>query len=289
MLLRPILIALGLMLPATAGLCETQPGATLVQASPADPAVVALIDTMQMDSIIEVMREEGLKYGQTLEDEMFPGAGGSRWKAIVENIYDGARMRQQFEQGLSRELSADQAMLGEIQSFFASARGQSVLKLEIEARRALLDPAVEDAAQLAWQDLAAADSPRAAQLRRFAEVNDLIESNVMGALNANFAFYQGLAAVGAFPQDMTEDQMLADVWEQEAAVRAETEDWLFPFLALAYQPLSDEDLEAYIAFSESMAGQKINAALFSAFDDVFTSISRALGEAAARQMQGEDI
>jgi hypothetical protein len=53
--------------------------------------------------------------------------------------------------------------------------------------------------------------------------------------------------------------------------------------------LSDEDLTAYIAFSASPAGQQLNAALFAAFDDVFTPISKALGLAVAKQMQGQDI
>ena len=111
----------------------------------------------------------------------------------------------------------------------------------------------------------------------------------MGAMNANLAFYRGLSESGAFPAEMTEDQMLSDVWAQEPDVRAETTDWLYPFLSLAYQPLSDDQLEAYIAFSETAAGDRLNGALFAAFDKVFTQISYDLGRAAAGQMQGEDI
>ena len=179
--------------------------------------------------------------------------------------------------------------LASMEAFFGSEMGQQILKLEIGARRALLDSDVEDVAKVAWSDMAAEDSPRAAQLRRFAEANDLIESNVMGAMNANFAFYRGMAEAGSFPEAMTEEQMLQDVWGQEPQVRTETESWLFPFLALAYQPLSDADLQSYISFSESPAGQRLNAALFVAFDAVFTQISADLGRAAALQMKGEDI
>jgi hypothetical protein len=92
-------------------------------------------------------------------------------------------------------------------------------------------------------------------LRRFAEANDLIESNVAGALNANLAFLKAMAeAGGGGTVGGDAEAMLAEVWGQEAAVRAETEAWLFPFLALAYQPLSDSDLEAYVAFSETPEG-----------------------------------
>jgi hypothetical protein len=108
-------------------------------------------------------------------------------------------------------------------------------------------------------------------------------------LNASLAFYQGMAEVAAFQEAMPEDQMLADVWAQEPEVRAETVDWLFPYLALAYKPLSDADLAVYQDFSGSPAGQAVNAALFAAFDAVFVAVSLDLGRAAAKQMQGQEL
>jgi hypothetical protein len=83
--------------------------------------------------------------------------------------------------------------------------------------------------------------------------------------------------------------MLTDVWTQEDSIRTETEDWLFPYLTLSYEPLDDAELQAYVDFSDTPAGKRLNTALFAAFDTVFSDISHALGAAAARQMQGEDI
>ncbi|MCU0815370.1 MAG: DUF2059 domain-containing protein [Cypionkella sp.] len=290
---RPLLFALCLALAPFPGLAETPAPQTeaqvLVQAETGDAAVIALSETMRIGEIIDIMREEGLAYGQTLEAEMFPGGGGPRWQGIVGMIYDGEKMRARFDAAFARELANAPEDVGQIAAFFAAEPGARFLTLELEARRALLDESVEDAAKLAWEDMVAAGDPRVDLLRRFAETNDLIESNVMGALNANLAFYRGMAEAGAFGDDMTEDQMLADVWGQEADVRAETEDWLFPFLALAYQPLTDEELDTYIVFSETPAGQRMNAALFAAFDEVFTAISQDLGRAVAIQLQGQDI
>jgi hypothetical protein len=251
--------------------------------------VATLVETMQIGQIIEVLREEGLAYGQTLEDDMFPGAGGPGWLATVGMIYDGGRMQEAFVASLERELAANPAGITQMEGFFASDLGQRVLTLELEARRALFDEATEEGAKAAWDELRTAGGPRLDLLERFSSTNDLIESNVMGALNSNLAFYKGMTEGGAFGGEMTEDQMLADVWGQEADIRTQTADWLFPYLTLAYGPLSDEDLTAYIAFSASPAGQQLNAALFAAFDDVFTPISKALGLAVAKQMQGQDI
>lgn len=247
-----------------------------------------LADVLMIGAVIDVMREEGIAYGADMENEMFAGQGGSGWQATVALIYDAAAMRGRFDAAFGAALQGA-PQVGEITEFFASDLGRRVLTLEVEARRAMLDPAVEEAAQVAYAGMVDGDEPRVAALQAFVETNDLIESNVMGALNANLAFYQGMAEVGAFEEAMPEDQMLSDVWAQEADVRAETESWLFPYLALAYKPLSDAELAAYQDFSDGPAGQVLNSALFAAFDAVFVAVSRDLGQAAARQMQGQEL
>lgn len=252
--------------------------------------ILQLSKTLQISAILAVMREEGLDYGTTLEPELFPGKGGAGWVAQVSRIYDVAAMQIRFDDALVAALAHEDATsLDVMEGFFGSARGQRILMLEIEARRALLDEDTEDAAKVNVQEMAAEGDPRLALIRKFAEANDLIEMNVAGALNANLAFFKGMAEAGAFDDEMTEDQMLSNVWSQEPDIRGETETWLYPYLALAYQPLSDDDMDAYLAFSDLDEGKALNAAVFEAFNDLFIEISADLGRAAARQMRGEDI
>lgn len=252
--------------------------------------VLQLSATMQIAGLLTVMRAEGADYGKTLQEEMFPGKGGSSWDAAVSGIYDEAAMKLLFEKALIAELGAvDPKTLEVIEAFFGSDRGQRILTLEVEARRALLDQETEDAAKVHVEDLAAKDDPRLSLIREFAKTNDLVEMNVVGALNANLAFFEGMASAGGVKDDMTQEQMLQNVWSQEQAIREETETWLFPYLAMAYQPLSDDDLKAYLAFSELDEGKVLNDAVFAAFNTLFTDISRKLGRAAAKQINGEDI
>jgi len=89
--------------------------------------------------------------------------------------------------------------------------------------------------------------------------------------------------------DMSEDEMLAEVWSQEADVRMQSGEWLYSYMVLAYQPLSDADMAAYQAFSETAEGKILNRATFVAFDKLFTAISHDLGRAAAQQMLAQDI
>jgi hypothetical protein len=252
-------------------------------------SVTDLARILMIPGIIEVMHAEGLEYGRSLEDEMFPGKGGSSWRATVALVYDEPAMLKRFQTAFARHVESDPATMDAVAAWFDTPLGQRILTLEIEARRALMDEAVEEAARLRADEMAADDDPRMAALRDFAAANDLIEQNVQGALNANLGFYQGMSEAGAFGDDMTEEQMLSDVWGQEPDIRRETEEWLFPFLALAYGPLSDAELQGYTDFSETAAGRKMNTALFAAFDAVFVQISRDLGRAAARQMVGDDI
>ena len=68
-----------------------------------DP-VDTLIEALALGDILEIMRQEGLDYGEDLRAEMFPGRGGGAWPATVARIYDGARIRQVMRDSLAEEL-----------------------------------------------------------------------------------------------------------------------------------------------------------------------------------------
>ena len=291
---RVFLVTMALLGPAvglaTAGHAEGPvaqvPGQSKAQTP---PSITAFSQGLMIGDTLDVMRAEGLKNSTNLADSLFAGENAAAWAALVSLIYDTSKMQARFDQGLAQALGDDRKTLIAAQDFFASGLGQRVLRLEIEARRTLLDDAAETAAKAAWGDMKTSHAARADQIIRFGGINDLIESNVMGALNANLAFYRGLSAQGGFGDPMPEDQMLAEVWGQEPDIRKETTDWLYPFLALAYQPLSDAEVDSYIQFSQTDAGKKINAAIFVAFDGVMLQISTELGTAAGQLMAATDI
>lgn len=281
-LLGPVPILAPMQLPAGAALAQAEAG-------PADPAVLALSETLLMSATFAVMVEEGLDYGASIEEQMFPGQGGARWAAMVATIYDPTRLRATFDAAFQQALAGDAATIAAAQEFFGSDLGQRILTAEIAARRAILDEATEEAARVEAERMQAARDPRLRLIRDLAEAGDLIEMNVAGALTANLAFFQGMNDIGVPGMAMDREQLMTEVWSQEDSIRDETGKWLYPFLALAYRPLSDDDLQAYVAFSESPAGKRLNAALFSAFDQVFSAVSFQLGRGAAQVLQGDDI
>ena len=264
------------------------------QTAPADPATITQTDVAQLyaalrlPEILDVMRQEGVIYGAKIGEGLFQnGVIDPDFTADVAAIYDRDQMRAQSEATFVQGLAGTDvsAML----AFFTTEPGRSFSTLELSARTAQLDEEISAAAKETAALAMAENSTRYQLIKRFAEANDLIETNVVGALNSNYAFYQGLSQGGALQPGLTDDEVLANVWDQEAEIRRTTTEWVMSFLLMAYQPLSDADLEAYIAFSQTPDGKALNQAVFSAFDQMFIDISRKLGLASSRYMLSDTL
>ena len=115
----------------------------------------------------------------------------------------------------------------------------------------------------------------------------MITRNVTSAMNSNYQFLRGLAEGNAI--EMTEAEMLADVAGELDEITGDTTGWLYGYLLLAYHPLDEADLEAYVTFSESPAGMALNQALFNGFGKAYEDISYALGRAVALNMTAQEL
>ena len=244
-----------------------------------------LYEALGLPRIVAVMQAEGIAYGEAMAGDLFAGRAPEQWDDTVRTIYDVDWMEERVLANLRTEL--DGADVGTMLEFFVTEPGRTIVSLEVAGREALLDEAVEAAAGEAARE--AEGTPRMDLIGEYIAANDLVENNVSGALNANYAFYRGMVQGGAFEPVLTEDEILSQVWAQEPQIRASTDEWLRSFLNLAYAPLEDADLQAYIAFSRSPAGREMNAALFNAFDPMFDEVSRALGLGAARYLAGDAL
>lgn len=249
--------------------------------------VEALFDTVGLPEMIEIMREEGLTYGAEIGEGIFNGSPSPDWNDAVSGIYDADRMQSSVLDELVVQLEGDDVEA--IQEFFGSELGQRIVSLEIAARRALLDDTVEAASKEVAALAMADETPRYELVTDFIDANDLIETNVAGAMNSNFAFYLGLMQGGALGEDLSEAQILENLWGQEPEIRQNTVEWVYSFLMLAYQPLSDDELRAYTAFSMTDAGKDMNAAMFASFDGIFEDISRALAFASTQATLTEEL
>lgn len=247
----------------------------------------ALFEAIGMPQMIEIMREEGLAYGETLAQDMLPGGPSAQWSIAVSAIYDIEMMYEEVRGAFGEAIEGDD--IDRMLAFYTAEPGTTIVNLEVSARRALLDDAVETASKENAAIAMADETDRYVMIKDFIEANDLIESNVVGALNSSYAFYMGLIDGGAMPAGMTAETALEDVWMQEPEIRSNTTEWAYSFLLMAYQPLSDDDLAAYLAFSQTEAGRDLTDALFVAFNGMFDDISRALGLASSRFMISQEL
>lgn len=275
--MRPIFLA---TLLAT-GLAVTGPA----RATEVDELVAAL----QLPEVFEVLAAEGEAYGKEIDENMLDGAGGQSWATAVHRIYAPDRLLAEFTTALTAALPQSGTGFAPVIEFFGSGLGRQATTLEISARRALLDPDVEDASRLTLEEMRAGNDPRIALVKDFVEVNDLVESNVSNELNANFAFYQGLRDSGAIGPEMSEDDVVAEVWSQEQAIREETDIWVHAYLTMAYAPLSDEEIKRYTDFTRRPDAQVMNRAMTEAYAEVFRDVSRQLGRAAGVVLAGQSL
>jgi hypothetical protein len=251
----------------------------------ADARLNILFDALRIPEVIDIMREEGFSYSEDLNRDFLSAQGGPFWSVQIDRIYDAQRMRETVRQALEEGVTADNRDAAI--RFFVSETGTTVVSLENAARRAMAEDAVEEAARARHAELADSDDPRFALVSAFVAANDLLDRNLSGAMSSNYQFYRGL--VDGRLLALSEAEILDEVWGQEEEIRADTESWLFGYLLLAYQPLTQTDLEAYLAFSESAAGKALNAALFEGYETMYREISYALGRAIALSVSGNDI
>ena len=281
-------VAVVLVLLAVSG------GANAGWAGPIDTSPSAQIEAqtydklwslLRLNDLLEIMREEGANMALEADVDLLGHPGGAPWRKRVQAIYDIERLKADAE--MAMESALDAVHLHALCDFYESDDMQSVVDLEITARRAFLDTEVEERARSAWLS-GRALTPHEDAILRFVEVNDLVERNVMGALNSNYAFLRAMTDAHPVPAEkLTEQEILFEVWSQEVEIRRDTSEWLFAFLSTAYGPVSQEVLDDYVAFSETEAGHALNHAMFEALDQIYIRLSadlgRAVGEFGAQQ------
>ena len=253
----------------------------------------ALSRAYLLPELFEIMAEEGRQSVLADGADALQGRTLTDFTRAVGQIYDAERMHADFLAALMAELEGAGDVVEDALEFAGTELGREVLQLEISARRALLEEEVDEVARMALHDARRSDATdaRAARLdlvRARVAANDLIELNVSLGMNTSLAYYQGLFAENALMELGAED-MLQMVWMQEPAIRVEIEDWIESYFLMSYQPLSDADLEAYIAYVSTPLAKAFNRAMFRAFDAVFSEISLAVGRVLGRRLSGEEL
>ena len=271
---------------ASAGLATVlAPLPAMAQAVEAD--LQRLDDLTRIPETFDIMRLEGLAHDQAMAADLFGDAQDPDWMRALDLVYDIPRMNATYRDQMRLALAQDPGLVADAGVFLGSDLGQRIIGLELEARRTALDPMALGAAREVFAEMARVDKERMALIERLVLAGDLIEGNVATALNANVAFSRAMAKGAQFGVPVDEEEILALAWAQEPEIRVAVADFLYPLLALAYAPLTEDELTTYVEFFESAVGQRFNAAVMQAFDPVMIDLSARLGAEAGRLMSGQ--
>ncbi|MDF1728135.1 MAG: DUF2059 domain-containing protein [Sulfitobacter sp.] len=251
----------------------------------AEARMTGLVDVLGLREATQILREEGIASAAELRQEMLQGQSGPGFDSQIAALYDPNRMAEVVRQALEEVL--DEAAQEEVIAFYASDLGARIISLENSARRAIAEEEVEEAARARHAELESSDDPRLAQIDALIEAGDMVTRNVTSAMNANLGFLRGMAEGGAV--EMTEDEMLGQVAAELEEIQVDTEGWLNAYMLLAYSPLTEGELEAYLAFSRSDAGLALNRGLFDGFGLAYSDISFALGRIVALNMTAQEL
>ncbi|WP_299731849.1 DUF2059 domain-containing protein [uncultured Tateyamaria sp.] len=240
----------------------------------ASPETDRLVDAMGIPALIAAFSMDGIANSHAINDGVLNGQGGAIWAETVSRLYDPARLEQEvrssFAEALDDQIAA-QALL-----FFESELGARIIDLEVQARNAMLNPELEAAAK-------ASPAAQSEALTHFLEVRNLVDRNTDAALEAQVAFFAGIAATA--PQAAP----VPDSDAQRALIRVDTERWLRGYYALAQSPLNEDDVAIYTAFWDTEVATELDDALFAAFGTSYSTLSFGLGQAAGRLLPQNDL
>jgi len=161
----------------------------------ADALADRLVSALKLPDVVAVLHAEGLRYGASLDDDILGGNGGAFFERQVKQIYDAERMLADLS-GQMRDKMSDDALDNTL-AFFESDQGQRIIQLEVSARRAISDPAIDEMANEAFAAAEEDDHPRLEDVTAFIEMNDLSGRIVSGAMASNFRFLHGLVDGGS--------------------------------------------------------------------------------------------
>jgi len=196
----------------------------------------------------------------------------ARMVAAMDKAFAPERLRAAMRTALLKELSpADE---GEVLEWLSTDLGTRITRLEEQRDTAEQQSKMEREAPKVLESL---PKERLAKYERLAESIQAGESSANTIINVTTAIAYGIAI--ASPHG--DVAMVKSIREQMEAQRPQMVAALaqrsIAIFAYTYQPLTDEELEKYVAFAESPAGKRYHDATTRALDRVLAQASLDMG------------
>jgi hypothetical protein len=226
----------------------------------------------QLEHIGPQLRQ-GLTEAATQQGSPLSPEDLARLRAAAEVAYDTTRLRSVALRTTARELQPQH--LPALTAWYESSTGAAMTRLEEQASA---DQRGSDAVSEDGRARLAAMTPeRRAQLEQLMLASRMVDATVSMTINTIEGIRQGLARVmppGTGPSDAEMRALLA---AELPKLKAGLEQTLLAFCAAAYADATDAQLEAYVAFLRTPAGEHLNDVMQRVLDAVFLDAATEIG------------
>lgn len=246
--------------------------ATIGHAGPNEARQLAHL--MRLDDMVWIIAIEGRERADALRSA--PELPASEdFQRHIDAIYGRSRILDSLM--IHFHDAVDEADLDPALAFYSTDLGRRLIDAEVSVRGAMLDEFATQRMIDEAQAAIAENAPHTPMMQRMIEDNQLIARNVENGMNSYLALAKGMAKVGAFGVEVTEDDVLRMVMQDYEYAETTTRDWIYAFSNAAYASFSQDELAAYHAFTQTETGKLVTNAVFGAYGQVLELNSYALG------------
>lgn len=197
------------------------------------------------------------------------------WTAAARENFQTEAMFADVTEAMAGGLDAGQ--MAALEAFYSSPLGLEITAMEVAAQRAEMALQVKTEGADILRGLIAREDPRLEQLTQLIEALAAVETGLAMAESLNHAVLSGMSASGQMPYKLSSGQIDAMVAAQRGLMRGAIQEQLFVSMAYSYQTLSDDDLDAYIAFLQTDAGRAFYGRLLASTEAVIGARAHRFG------------
>lgn len=203
------------------------------------------------------------------QDETFVRELGGIIDAAIDPEIMGAKMKIHLENGL------DDQQLTAVMTWLKTKTGNKIVELEKKAVKA--ESVKEMEQQVIDLQRKYKGTERERQFARFDKATDMTESSLETAMAVQIALAGAFAGAGEGTNPLTYEQLQELVEANRFMTRGLIGQQVYTSFLYTYEPLSTEEIQAYIAFAESKEGKRYFNTLNAAVRDVLIEPSREIG------------
>ncbi|MCP5071724.1 MAG: hypothetical protein GY947_00305 [Rhodobacteraceae bacterium] len=177
------------------------------------------------------------------------------WDEAAEDVFSIDKVFELLVQTNAESFS--EADYDELMLYFSDGLGRRVTDLENAAQSVEGQAEMADIGMKLVAKLFDENPERLRQIKSMNDELDTEENAVAAAMNFGYALMVGMTSAQGKPSEMTDEEILNQLRQQEPALRSRIRESLMLSTAYTYRDLTNEDMDAYIGFLQSPVGRKL--------------------------------